>query len=123
VLPAGIFVDPAIYLIQRSPAHYDDPLVFRPERFVGRRPDPNIWLPFGGGTRRCLGAAFAATEMRVVLAEILRRVDLVPTTAASERARMRHVTLAPHNGGTVVVRRKIQVPAPDREEAASSTGP
>jgi cytochrome P450 family 135 len=123
VLPAGVFVDPAIYLVQRSPASYEDPLTFRPERFVGRRPDPNVWLPFGGGTRRCLGAAFAAAEMRVVLAEILRRVDLAPTTAAPERARIRHVTLAPHAGAKVVVRRKLQVPARDPDTAASSTAP
>jgi cytochrome P450 len=123
VIPAGVFVDPAIYLIQRSPAHYEDPLVFRPERFVARRPDPNVWLPFGGGNRRCLGAAFAATEMRVVLAEILKRVDLETTTAPSERARIRHVTLAPHAGARVVVRRKLQGSGRASEAASSTTIP
>jgi cytochrome P450 len=102
-LPAGTYVDPAIVLVHRSGRLYDHPDRFDPDRFVGVRPDPAIWLPFGGGSRRCLGAAFAATELRVVLREILSRVDLAPTTARPERARMRHVTLAPHRGGLVTV--------------------
>jgi cytochrome P450 len=105
-LPAGTFVDPAIYLVMRSPKHYADPLQFRPQRFVGQRPDPNVWLPFGGGTRRCLGAAFALTEMRVVLSEVLTRVDLAITTKRSEHTRVRHVTLTPHRGAVVTVRRR-----------------
>jgi cytochrome P450 len=112
LLPAGTFVDPAIALVHRSPRLYDHPERFDPERFVERRPDPSIWLPFGGGNRRCLGAAFAATEMRVVLAQVLRRVDLEPTRARPERARVRHVTLAPHAGGRVTVRRKVDYRPP-----------
>jgi cytochrome P450 family 135 len=104
-LPAGTFVDPAIYLVLRSPEHYPDPLVFRPERFVGQRPDPNVWLPFGGGSRRCLGAAFALTEMRVVLSEVLRNIELEPSSRRAERTRVRHVTLTPQRGAVVTVRR------------------
>ncbi len=119
-LPAGVAVDPAILLVQRSPKHYPDPLRFDPERFVGRRPDPMIWLPFGGGGRRCLGAAFAQTEMRVVLREVLRRVELAPSTARDERARARHITLFPHRGGRVTVVRRL----PGRPAAAAgSTAP
>lgn len=105
-LRAGTCVDPAIYLVMRSPEHYPDPLAFRPERFLGQRPDPAVWLPFGGGSRRCLGAAFALTEMRVVLSTILTRVDLATTTRRGERTRVRHVTLAPHRGGRVTVLRR-----------------
>jgi cytochrome P450 family 135 len=108
-LPAGTFVDPAIFLVLRSPKHYPDPLMFRPERFVGQRPDLNVWIPFGGGSRRCLGAAFALTEMRVVLAEVLRRVELEPTSRPAERTRVRHVTLIPHKGAVVTVRRRRPV--------------
>jgi cytochrome P450 len=107
-LPAGTFVDPAILLVHGSDRLYPDPKRFDPERFVGVRPDPNVWLPFGGGNRRCLGAAFAATEMRVILSEILRRVDLATTSAAPERARVRHVTLTPHRGGRVRVRQLVE---------------
>jgi cytochrome P450 family 135 len=109
-LPAGTFVDPAIYLVMRDPRLYPEPLEFRPERFVGRRPDPNVWIPFGGGSRRCIGAAFALTEMRVVLGQVLRRVDLAPTTRRPERTRVRHVTLTPHRGATVTVRRRRYSP-------------
>ena len=111
-LPAGTFVDPAIYLVMRSPTLYPDPLEFRPERFVGKRPDPNVWIPFGGGSRRCLGAAFALTEMRVVLGEVLRRVELATTTRRAERSRVRHVTLTPHRGAVVTVRRRRYAPPP-----------
>ena len=109
-LPAGINVDPAIYLVMRSPRSYPDPLAFRPERYVGKRPDPAVWLPFGGGDRRCLGAAFALTEMRVVLATVLTRVELATTTAKGERARVRTVTLVPHRGARVTVRRRLAAP-------------
>jgi cytochrome P450 len=106
-IPAGAYVDPAIYLVMRSAKSYPDPLSFRPERFVGQRPDQTVWIPFGGGTRRCLGASFALTEMRVVLSEVLQRVELATTTRRGERTRVRHVTLAPHRGGRVTVRRRL----------------
>lgn len=107
-LPAGTFVDLAIVLVHGSGRYYDQPERFDPDRFTGARPDPSIWVPFGGGNRRCLGAAFAATEMRVILSEILRRVDLAPSGASPERARMRHVTLVPHRGGRVEVRQFVE---------------
>lgn len=123
-IPAGTYVDPAIVLVHRSGRLYGDPDRFGPERFVGGRPDPTLWLPFGGGSRRCLGAAFAATEMRVVLAEILKRVDLAPTKARPERARMRHVTLAPHRGGAVVVAQRAgREPALVAGGEPAATGP
>ncbi|MGH9097699.1 MAG: cytochrome P450 [Acidimicrobiales bacterium] len=107
MLPPGTSVDPAIILVQRSPRHYPDPLRFDPQRFVGSRPDQTIWLPFGGGNRRCLGAAFALTEMRVVLTEVLSRVELATTTARDERPRARLVTMTPHAGARVTVLRRL----------------
>jgi cytochrome P450 len=100
-LPAGVTVVPAIGLVQRSARHYPDPLRFDPERMVGATLTPTTWLPFGGGARRCLGATFAQVEMRVVLREILRRVELAPTTARPERQRAKHVTLVPHRGARI----------------------
>lgn len=127
VLPAGTYVDPGIALVHGSRSRYSEPERFDPDRFVGSRPDPGLWLPFGGGNRRCLGAAFAATEMRVVLGEILSRVDLAPTTAAGEKPRVRHVTLAPSRGATVTVRSRVQragrPPAPVTGAEPSPTGP
>jgi cytochrome P450 len=109
-IPAGTYVDPAIALVHRTERFHEGADRFDPERYVGRRPDPSVWLPFGGGNRRCLGAAFAATEMRIVLAEVLKRVDLATTSARAERARMRHVTLTPHKGGVVKVTQVVERP-------------
>ena len=114
-LPAGTLVDPAVYLVMRDPRLYPEPLEFRPERFVGKRPDPNVWIPFGGGGRRCIGAAFALTEMRVVVGEVLRRVELATTTRRPERTRVRHVTLTPHRGAVVTVRKRVYPAAPSDE--------
>lgn len=105
-LPAGVMVAPAIAVIHRSDRHHDAADTFRPDRFTGARPDPATWLPFGGGTRRCLGAAFATTEMRVVLGEILRAVDLAPSDEPGEAPRARHVTLVPARGARITVARR-----------------
>jgi cytochrome P450 len=106
-IPAGVIVAPSINLVQHSSRYYPDPDQFRPQRFAGQRPDPAVWLPFGGGVRRCLGAAFAQVEMRTVLREVLTRVELAPTSAPDERVRPRHVTMVPRQGAMVTVRRRI----------------
>ena len=107
-LPAGIHVMPTMGLTQRSERHYPEPGEFRPERFLDVRVDPSIWFPFGGGVRRCLGATFAGVEMRIVLREVLRRVELTVTEAPAERVRMHNIMLIPSRGATVTVaRRKV----------------
>jgi cytochrome P450 len=65
-----------VYLAQRRPDVWEDPERFDPQRFLDRRVSPYAWFPFGGGTRLCLGAAFASYEMKIVLAQVLRRVTL-----------------------------------------------
>ncbi len=102
-LPAGVTVAPAIGLVQRSERHYPDALRFDPDRMVGATLAPTTWLPFGGGGRRCLGATFAQVEMRVVLREVLRCVELAATTAPAERQRAKHITLVPHGGARIRV--------------------
>jgi cytochrome P450 len=77
---------------------------------VGATLSPTTWFPFGGGNRRCLGATFAMVEMRVVLREILRRVELATTTGPGERQRVKHVILIPRGGGRIRVRAARQVP-------------
>lgn len=103
-LPAGVLVMPGIGLVHRSARQYPEPLAFDPDRMVGATLSPTTWLPFGGGARRCLGATFAQVEMRVVLREVLRRVQFDTTTGRGERQRARHVTLIPHRGARVRVR-------------------
>ena len=104
-LPAGTMVAPGIDLVHRDERYYPEPEAFRPQRFLDERPDPSIWLPFGGGVRRCLGATFAQVEMRTVLREVLRRVELAPASTADEQVRVRHVTLVPRQGAVVHVLR------------------
>ncbi|WP_166904686.1 cytochrome P450 [Mycobacterium sp. DL440] len=103
-LPSGVMVDPAIGLVHSSAEVYADPDRFDPDRMLGASLSPTTWLPFGGGNRRCLGATFAMVEIRLVLREILRRVELSTTAAADEKPRAKHVTFVPHRGGVIHVR-------------------
>jgi cytochrome P450 len=103
--PAGTDVAPSIYLIHHREDVYPDPYAFRPDRFLGVKPGTYTWLPFGGGVRRCVGAAFALFEMQVVLQTVLREVDLRPVDARSERTARRTITLVPEHGARAVASR------------------
>jgi cytochrome P450 len=103
-LPAGTDVTPAIWLTHTRADLYPEPYAFRPERFLDERPTTSGWVPFGGGVRRCLGAAFAEFEMRVVLTELLRRRTLHAVSAGAERVTRRNVTFSPLHGTRVVTR-------------------
>jgi len=109
-LPAGVMVVPGIVLVHADAEVYPDPDRFDPDRMLGATLSPTTWLPFGGGNRRCLGATFAMVEMRVVLREILRRVELDTTGAADEHQQLKHVTLVPHRGARIRVRAINDVP-------------
>jgi cytochrome P450 family 135 len=98
VLPPDTDVTPAIWLAHTRPDRYPEPYAFRPERFLENAPATYAWVPFGGGVRRCIGAAFAEMEMRVALAEILRRRTLRPASDAAERVARRNVTFSPSTG-------------------------
>lgn len=102
-LPAGTTVDVSIGLVHANNSIYPDPERFDPDRMIGATLSPTTWLPFGGGSRRCLGAMFATVEMRVVLREILRRVELKLTTADDEKQKLKHVTFVPHRGARIEV--------------------
>lgn len=103
-LPAGAMVVPGMGLVHASAAVYPEPQAFDPDRMLGAALSPSTWLPFGGGNRRCLGATFAMVEVRVVLREILRRVDLDTTADAAERQQLKHVIVIPQRGARVSVR-------------------
>ncbi|MGW5721326.1 cytochrome P450 [Amycolatopsis sp. NPDC003865] len=105
-LPKGYNVLVSIALIHDDDAVFPHAATFDPHRFAGARPDLYQWIPFGGGTRRCLGAAFATMEMTVVLRTLLRDFTLVPTTEPGERWHSRGVAYAPAKGGRAVVRRR-----------------
>jgi cytochrome P450 len=110
-LPAGTDVTPAIWLTHTRADLYPEPYAFRPERFLEESPTTYGWVPFGGGIRRCLGAAFAEMEMRVVLETILQRCVLSPVSSRAERVTRRNVTFSPRKG-TLVRSRRRKVPTP-----------
>ncbi|HEV2859171.1 MAG TPA: cytochrome P450, partial [Solirubrobacterales bacterium] len=103
VLPAESDVTPAIWLTHTRPDLYPEPYAFRPERFLADAPATYSWVPFGGGVRRCLGAAFAQFEMSVVLRELVRRYEITPADPASERPFRRAITETPRHDATVVL--------------------
>ena len=105
-IPAGTDVTPAIWLAHTREESYPDPYAFRPERFLDRPPSTYTWIPYGGGVRRCLGAAFAEMEMRIVLGTILRRFDLRAASRRPERVARRNVTFSPRNGTRVIATRR-----------------
>ncbi len=102
-IPAGMRVAPNIYLTHRRPDVFPEPERFRPERFIERPAETYSWIPFGGGVRRCLGAAFATYEMKVVIPAILSAVQMRAVTAQPERIRRRAITFVPERDGRVVV--------------------
>jgi cytochrome P450 len=102
-LPAGTDVTPAIWLAHTRADAYPEPFAFRPERFLEDGPDTYAWIPFGGGIRRCIGAAFAEFEMRIVLREVLTRCELRKASPAPEKVGRRNITLSPRAGAPVVV--------------------
>ncbi len=100
-LPAGTFVLPAIAGLHYREDLFPEPEEFRPERFLDGKADTYTRIPFGGGVRRCVGAAFAQYEMRVILRTILERAELRAPDPEPERVRLRNVTLAPGRGTRV----------------------
>ena len=103
-VPADTPVLMSILLIHHREDLYPDPFSFRPERWEGKKPGTYEWITFGGGIRRCLGAALAMAEQRVVLEQMARRVDLEAEDPEPERALHRNVTMIPARGARVVVR-------------------
>ena len=101
-LPAGTDVTPAIWLVHTRDDVYAEPLAFRPERFLDKAPETYGWVPFGGGVRRCLGAAFAEFEMRIVLRTIVERIDLEGVREQPERIARRNITFSPKEGTPVI---------------------
>ncbi len=118
-LPAGTFVLPAIAALHYREDTFPEPHEFRPERFLDGKADNYAWIPFGGGVRRCIGAAFAEYEMRIVLRAILERADLSAPDPKPERVKIRNITLAPGRGARVVLDRPLR-PAPQREAAGTT---
>ncbi len=107
-LPAGVRVYPAIALVHRRPDLYPEPERFRPERFLDDGVESYAWLPFGGGIRRCIGAALARVEMAEVLRVVVREVELRAVRGELDPVVLRGITMAPKHGAPVeVVRARL----------------
>ncbi|MBF6475390.1 MULTISPECIES: cytochrome P450 [Nocardia] len=121
-LPKGQKIVVSIRLMHDNEDLFPNARVFDPDRFVDVRPGTFTWIPFGGGSRRCIGAAFATMEMNVVLRTLLREFTLEPTDARDERAHFRGVALVPAKKGRAVVRRRApRDSAPTSDRAAEVT--
>lgn len=103
IVPQGYSI--IVSLSQLHVLEFDDPQRFDPGRFVGNRP-PLAWVPYGGGTRRCVGAVFANVEMDVVLRTVLRHFTIATTSAPGEKVHSRGVAFTPKRGGRVVLARR-----------------
>jgi cytochrome P450 family 135 len=119
-LPAGTDVTPAIWLAHTRADRYPEPYAFRPERFLDGAPANSAWVPFGGGVRRCIGAAFAEMEMRVALGEILRRRTLRAASGKAEHVARRNVTFSPAGGTRVIALARGPVAAAGHDGGTAS---
>jgi cytochrome P450 len=102
-LPAGTTVAPCVSLIHHREDVYPEADTFRPERFLGTTPGTYTWIPFGGGVRRCLAAAFATQEMKQVLSTVLRTVDLRAVGTGSERVARSSIAFVPDRRALALV--------------------
>jgi cytochrome P450 len=105
-LPQGFSIMVSLQQLHRDPNVYPDPERFDPQRFIDEKPSTYSWVPFGGGTRRCVGAAFANMEMDVVLRTVLRHFTIRTTSAPGEKWHSRGVAFTPKKGGRVAVYRR-----------------
>jgi len=102
-IPEGVRIWTPMSLIQRDPDAYENPNEFRPERFIEGKPPAYMWIPFGGGVRRCLGAPFALLEMRIVVQNVLSQLKLTPLSETVERTRAEGAIIVPAGGVRVRV--------------------
>jgi cytochrome P450 len=100
-IEAGTRIVVHIIAINRNPRIYDYPNEFRPERFLGSRPETYAWVPFGGGIKRCLGASFSMRELTTVLHTLLREGEFSAVDEKPEKIVRRSIMLAPRYGTRV----------------------
>ena len=101
--PPETFITPAIYALHHREDLYPNPKEFRPERFLDCQFSASEFIPFGGGSRRCLGYALAKLELNIVLATLLKQHSFQLATNEAVKPRRRGVVLATSNGVPLVV--------------------
>ena len=123
-IPAGTTVAPCVHLVHRREDLYPNPREFRPERFLEQPAGTYTWIPFGGGVRRCIAAAYAQLLMKRVITTVLHEVDLRPAELCSERPVRNAIAFVPHRHATVVSEprgARGQSRQPARQTAAAHT--
>jgi cytochrome P450 len=115
-VPEGTLVAPFIALVHRRPDLYPEPLAFEPERFLGVRPGTYSWIPFGGGRRRCIGAAMAELETATILRTLIEELGLQPVSTEQAPIGRHSIVAVPKNGAPILGRRR------DRSRRASTVG-
>jgi cytochrome P450 len=105
-IPRGHTILVSILNMHADTEAFPDPDRFDPRRFLASKVNTLAWIPFGGGTRRCVGAAFANMEMDVVLRTVLRQFTIEPTNRSAEKWHARGVAYTPKNGGRITVHRR-----------------
>jgi len=103
-IPAGYAVAPAITLAHYNESVFPDPERFDPSRFIDNRFSPSEYMPFGGGVRRCAGAAFALHEMAIVLATLFSRYELELLETKPVVPKRRNITIGPSTGIRVEIK-------------------
>jgi cytochrome P450 family 135 len=103
LVPPGAYVVIAIMALHERADLHPDPLAFRPERFLGSRPETYTYLPFGGGVYRCIGADFALFETRVLLRTLLQHRRLSAVDGRLGGRPSKHPLLVPAGGAPVVL--------------------
>ena len=103
-LPRGTNIGPSIIISHGRDGNFEQPEVFRPERFVDGHVEANTWIPFGGGVRRCIGAGFSLMEGVAVLREVLAAYDVRVPDGARDEPKVRNITSVPRHGARIVVR-------------------
>ena len=93
--PAGTVLTPAIYLAHHRAEYFPEPHRFVPDRFLGTRSVPDGYIPFGGGTRFCLGSQLGQLEIRMISAALLRRRELRCVNPRAGVPKLRGHTMAP----------------------------
>ena len=106
-LPKGTAITPCIYLAHRDPQSWSEPDKFMPERFLNSSNTPYTYLPFGSGIRRCIGAAFAQYEMKIIIGQILLHSELELKENYRLKFERKGIVIAPSQGLPVVVKKLL----------------
>ncbi len=106
---AETWLTPSIYLVHHREDLYPEPEKFKPQRFLERQYSPYEYFPFGGANRRCLGAALAELEMKLVLASIISKYELTLANKKSIKPQRRGLTISPTGGVPLIFQQKRKI--------------